>query len=206
MNNQERMATLQRVFKTIFQSKKAGMDITKVNMQTNTGLWPGRWFKDSTTGQQTLRGFDFTCNLGDRTISLRCLEQNPNKTDKFGNLKKHAALARQGHQIMWVIDRNSSYLGGIIDGVWQPSFQPATTPVKYQRATPQPDPQIPPASQTTDMNHVQEFTEGYEEGYAEECLMPQDFDDLPDIPDHIDIPDYVLEEIAADEAVPEWEN
>jgi len=183
MTNAERMAILQKAFKLMFLSKEIGMDITQVTMQTNTGAWPGRWFKDSSTGQQTLRGFDFTCNLGDRGISLRCLEQNPNKTDKFGNLKKHAILARQGHKIMWVIDRNGSYLGGIIDGVWQPSFKPATTATK----------QNPPAPQ----NRV-----------PENAGVPNN---IPEIPDDVGIPEYVMDAFTVEDdpawmEMPDWGN
>lgn len=192
MTNQERMGLLKTVFGLIFQSKLANTDITTVKVQTNTGVWAGRWFKDSSTGQQTLRGFDFTCNLGDRIISLRCLEQNPNKMDNFGNLKKFALLAREGHQIMWVIDRNGSFLGHLFDGDWKPSWQPATTPAVRQQPAQQ-NTYNSPASQTEIPDEVQ--------GNAE-YVIPED---LPDIPDNVEVPDYILEEIAADENPPEWE-
>lgn len=190
MTNAERMALLMTVFNAIFQSKAENTNITQVKIQTNTGTWPGRWFKDSTTGQQTLRGFDFTCNLGDRIISLRCLEQNPNKTDNLGNLKKFALLARQGHKIMWVIDRNGSFLGHIMDGKWEASWKPATQPAQYNQAAAQSPAPTPPQA-------------------------PQLPDNVPTIPDGIGIPEYVLREILADDSFvdnypvefeePEWD-
>ena len=124
MTNEQRMNLLRTIFRAIFQSKAMNSDITQVKIQTNTGQWAGRWFVNG-----LLRGFDFSCNLGDRVIVLRCLEQNPNKTDNFGNLKKFANLARQGHQIMWVINRNdNTWLGRMHNGEWHASFQPATAP------------------------------------------------------------------------------
>lgn len=126
MTNEQSMNLLRTVFGAIFQSKAANTDITQTILITNTGEFTGRWFVNG-----LLRGFDFTCNLGDRIIGVRCLEQNPNKTDNNGNLKKYANLARQGHQIMWVIDTKSNpnkWLGHMMDNVWHASFQPATTP------------------------------------------------------------------------------
>jgi hypothetical protein len=123
MTNEQKMQLLRFIAGTIFQSKAQNTDITQIPLITNTGRWPGRMFKGD------LRGFDFSLNLGDRIINLRCLEQNPNKTDNFGNLKKYAILARQGHKIMWVIDtKNNTFLGRLQDNVWYASFVTATTP------------------------------------------------------------------------------
>lgn len=183
MTNAEKMAVLQTVFALIFNSKATGSDITQVKVVTNTGTWPGRWFKNAQTGQQSLRGFDFTCNLGDRIISLRCLEQNPDKTDNYGNLKKYANLARQGHQIMWIIDRNGSFIGRIQDGTWYASFTPATSPTVTVPPT-QPNVQNTPTSQNQNMNDI-------------------GLDNLPEIANDVEFPDYILEEVASMEDVPE---
>jgi hypothetical protein len=80
------------------------------------GQFPGRWFSDN-----TLRGFDVSINLGTRVIDIRCVEQNPNKLDNRGNLKWSANLARQGHKMMWVIDRNGGFLGRLrhMGRIWQ---------------------------------------------------------------------------------------
>jgi len=104
----------------------------------------GRLFKDSTTGIASLRGFDISLNL-DRVgpngviipLNLRFLEQNPNKVDANGNLKMYANLARQGHQIMWVIDKDkeNGFLGRIQDGQWYKSEQFATRPAQTQTST-----------------------------------------------------------------------
>lgn len=130
MTNAEKMEMLMVAFTKIFLSKTKGTDITKETIVTNTGTFAGRSFVDG-----LLRGFDFTANVGDRIVELRCLEQNPNKTDQFGNLKKFALLARQGHQIMWIIDRKvNKWLGRIMDGQWEATFTPATTPASTMHA------------------------------------------------------------------------
>jgi hypothetical protein len=187
MTNEERMNILRLVFSTIFQSKAMNSDITQVLLTTNTGQWPGRWFVNN-----TLRGFDFTLNIGDRVISLRCLEQNPNKTDNYGNLKKYANLARQGHQIMWVIDRNTNnFLGRMHNNEWHASFDPATQPANYQQQA-SAGTNIPPASLNPSMNNSN----------SPEAIS---VDDLPEMPDGVGIPDYVLQEIGeTDEEPPDW--
>ena len=81
----------------------------------------GRWFKDSTTGLQTLMGFDITVKNGNHNESYRIIEQNPNKKDKFGNLTQMANTVRNGNQIIWIIDRESKinpFLGRIENGVF----------------------------------------------------------------------------------------
>ena len=85
---------------------------------------------------QTIRGFDIDLNIGDKVIQLRCLEQNPNKTDHLGNLKQNSLLAQQGHKIMWVILRNGGFLGRIQDGVWHASEQRAYSPKQPPVETP----------------------------------------------------------------------
>lgn len=86
----------------IFQSKIVGSDITQVKIQTNTGVFPGRYFGNG------LRGYDFTFNPGRKVVSLRILEQNPDKTDKYNNLTTYAILARQGKKIAWIIRRDTN--------------------------------------------------------------------------------------------------
>jgi len=187
MTNEQRMSFLRFIANTIFQSKAMNTDITKITLTTNTGNWPGRMFNGG------LRGYDFSLNLGDRTINLRCLEQNPNKTDNFGNLKKYAILARQGHQIMWVIDnKNNVFLGRLQNNVWHASFVPATTAATYQQPVQQ-EIHAPAASQDPYMNYVQED-------------MPLEVDELPEIPDGITVPDYVFEQIADMDEPPDWDN
>lgn len=58
---------------------------------------------------------------------LRLLEQNPNKEYAPGQLSDSAKLARQGVQVVWLIDRDSKtnpYLGGFKNGEWTPSRIP----------------------------------------------------------------------------------
>ena len=190
MTNEEKMAVLVLVFNTIFQSKAQNTDITQILMTTNMGNFPGRWFKDG-----LLRGFDLALNTGDKIVSIRCVEQNPNKMDKFNNLKKYANLARQGHQIMWVIDQNTEngFLGRMQDGEWVPSFVPATQPVTAQQ----------PASAQPQMINAAEAQDPYP-NYVQDVAMPIETDDLPEIESGGDIPEYVLESMAEMDEPPDW--
>ena len=139
MTNTERIAFLMQVYELIFTSKAQGTDPTTVALiHPNIALDPsryitgkGRWFVD-----QTIRGFDIDLNIGDKVIQLRCLEQNPNKTDHLGNLKQNSLLAQQWHKIMWVILRNGGFLGRIQDGVWHASEQRAYSPKQPPVETP----------------------------------------------------------------------
>jgi hypothetical protein len=176
MTNEEKMAVLKLIFNTLFQSKQQGTDITQVMMTTNVGNFNGRWFSDN-----TLRGFDVSINLGTRIIDIRCVEQNPNKTDNKGNLKWTANLARQGHKIMWVIDRNGGFLGRMQDEEWVPGFEPATQPAVQQ-----------PVQQNVQNAAAQ--TESLE------------LEELPELPNAADIPDYVLQSVAEmEEEPPDWD-
>ena len=197
MTNEERMVLLRTVFNTIFQSKTQGTDIANVSIATNTGQWPGRLF----TGG--LRGFDFTVNLGDRTISLRCIEQNPNKVDNFGNLKKYANLAQQGHTIMWVIDtKNNKFLGRIHNAVWHASFVPATQPVV---GTPNVyDSPGQEAQEDAAYNQVNQEWHNTQNAAAS-LPDPMDINNLPEIPNGVDIPDYVFDQIADMDEPPAWD-
>lgn len=224
MTNEQRMSLLRLVFRMIFQSKASGTDITQVILTTNTGRFPGRWFNDSSTGQPSLRGFDFTCNLGSRIISIRCLEQNPNKVDNFGNLKKFAVLARQGHQIMWVINKNKAvdgFLGRIQDGEWVASFVPAVKPVgtlalsghnyhalehdlrvdaAYNHINH--DWEDPNFKGVPGTSNYQPHIQSVDEALTEDLNI----DGLPEIPDGITVPDYVYDQIANMDEPPDWDN
>jgi hypothetical protein len=100
----------------------------------------GRMFKDANTGLLILRGFEVSLSVGKvyadgliAPLNLRFIEQNPNKLDNNGNLKMFANLARQGHKIVWVINKdiNNGFLGRVQDGQWEKSrprvIQPAGT-------------------------------------------------------------------------------
>jgi len=136
MTNQEKVALILSVAQAIFTSKTANSDIKSVIITTNMGTFPGRWFGDG-KGGGTLRGFDFSVRDVSGVITLRIIEQNPNKTDQFGNLKANAILAQQGHQIAWVIRRDTNtFLGKVQDGQWERNHPRATTRTTYNPAVP----------------------------------------------------------------------
>ena len=188
MTNEEKVAILKLISKSIFTSKQIGTDITKeavINQYIVGGQCLGRWFKES------LRGFDVDINIGDRTVQIRCVEQNPNKMDAKGNLKWTANLARQGHQIMWVIDRNGGFLGRIQDEKWVPGFEPATQPATNQQP-------YQPIAQNAAAQNVHD---SYGQDLAH-SIVPED---LPEIPNGVDIPDYILESISGmEDEPPDW--
>ena len=66
-----------------------------------------------------IRAFDFNLDVGPvgypQIKQVRMMEQNPNKTDSYGNLKTNALLARQGHRIVWIIRRNDDKWIGKIE-------------------------------------------------------------------------------------------
>lgn len=210
MTNEQRMELLKLVFRAIFQSKIQNTDITTTVLTTNTGKFTGRWFKDSSTGQHTLRGFDFDCNLGDRILSLRCIEQNPNKVDNFGNLGQYAVLARQGSQIMWVINSTANkFLGRIQNGEWIASFVPATTPAPNNYNTPEHR-----AREDAAYAHIEEDVNNPNSkdipgtagtSMAASMIEGLHIDDLPEIPDGVAVPDYVYDQIADLDEPPEWD-
>jgi len=178
------------IYTALFQSKQSNTDITQVNIITNMGKFPGRWFV-----QQTLRGFDVDINAGDKIVQIRCLEQNPNKTDNNGNLKPNANLARMGHKIMWVIDRKDSWLGRIQDGTWIPAFETATKPVST----------LPPVEHPAQGAYPKDVPEipgqpSYGQSLAN-SIVPGD---VPEIPSDADIPEYVLQSISEMEEPPDW--
>lgn len=179
------MNILMGIYNNLFQSKQSNTDITKVNIVTNMGTFPGRWFVS-----QTLRGFDVDINAGDKIVQIRCLEQNPNKTDNAGNLKPNANLARMGHKIMWVIDRKDSWLGRIQDGEWIPAFTPAVKSVSTL-----------PVEQPSFQNQAaQDVPEAYGQYLADSIVLM----DAPEISNGTDIPEYVLQSVSEMEEPPDW--
>ena len=118
----------------------------------------------------TLRGFDFDVQNGTKMLQLRILEQNPDKFDPAGNRSYYANLAHQGHCIAWVIDRKPS-------GSFLGRIQAGQWYASEQRAT---VPATPATQQTA------------------AALVPS-VEGIPDIPNNIGIPDYVLIAVAEDE-------
>ena len=146
MNNVEKMQFIRMVADALFTAKASNLNMLGIIIQhpnivdstgLTTGKAQGRWFKNAETGQQTIRGFDVNLNVNDRVLSLRFMEQNPDKTDGRGNLKWTAALARKGHKMMWVVNRSvqvGGFLGRLQDGEWIPSQERAYTPANNQAA------------------------------------------------------------------------
>lgn len=127
-------------FSKIFLSKETGVNITALSVQTNMGIFSGRWFNNSMTGQKTLRGFDILFNTGTGIAKLRLIEQNPNKASEPG---RRAAM---GSKIMWIIDqRTNNFLASIENGKVIPGKIKGIAPVKQAQAVAaQPPPvQIP---------------------------------------------------------------
>ena len=93
------------------------------------------------------------------------MEQNPNKTDKAGNLKQTAIRARNGEFIMWMMDRkpNGGFLGSIQNGKWVASQMRATQPAQY-------------GAQAAGASHA---------GFSN--------DTVPDIPAGMTTPEYVIQ-------------
>lgn len=207
MTNQEKMNILIGIYDALFQSKQANSDITQVVITTNMGKFPGRWFVN-----QTLRGFDVDISTEIKMVQIRCIEQNPNKLDNNGNLKKHANLAQQGHKIMWVIDRKGSWLGHMQDGIWIPANDPATKPsiagTQYTKLGSQPVEDAAYAHINKDFSdpnfHGIPGTSGTPMANLPiEAAMPQS---LPEISNDVDIPEYVLQSISAMDEPPDWDD
>lgn len=177
MTNDQKVNLILLVANSIFKSKVNNTDIKGVTITTNMGSFPGRWFGDG-KGGGTLRGFDLSVKDHTGIITLRILEQNPNKTDQFGNLKANAILARQGHQIAWVIRRDTNtFLGKVQDGQWEQNRPRATTRVTYNSA-------VPGAGQEQRVTAQDQYGEDYSQ-YDDDWQA-----DLPDI-DVNEIPLYV---------------
>lgn len=171
MTNEEKVQLILYVTGVIFQSKLGNTDITQTTIITNTGTWPGRSFVGG-----KLRGFDFTVNANDQVIPLRILEQNPDKVDQFGNLKQNAVLARAGHQIAWVIRRDTNtFLGKVQDGKWIKSTPRATTTVQHNAGVPGAGTEAPVTAQDQyggEYNH-------YDQGDWQRELPEINVDEIP---------------------------
>ena len=146
LTNEQKKSIVMTAYASIFTSKERRTDITTVEIRHPAivgGVKKGRWFKDSATGQLTLRGFDLDIQLAPGKVAqLRLIEQNPNKRDSMGNLKPMAAAARAGTKVMWVIDRNGGFLSKVQDGQVKKMNQPAYSKNKSAVAT---APSAPPA-------------------------------------------------------------
>lgn len=134
MTNQARMEFIMDVYRLIFSlnPNDPGLHQSIQGVQIDQKWTPwllffqGRMFKDSTTGLMSIRGFDVSLNIGNTAngiiapLNLRFIEQNPNKLDNNGNLKTFANLARQGHKIVWVINKDipNGFLGRVQDDQW----------------------------------------------------------------------------------------
>ena len=177
MTNEQRMGFLMMVVNLIFASKAANSDITTVRIPQQWMPFvsiggSGRYFK----GQ--LRGFDLTLNLGNGDhIALRILEQNPFKRDNAGNFKPFSVLAQQGHKIAWVINQGApagnQFLGRIEDGVWVPSEQRPVQNAGPMYTGPQPV-------------NVPHQAPVYDDSFQE-------------VPPGMDVPEYVVMEMGAEE-------
>jgi len=192
MTNQDKLNILLGIYNALFKSKAEGTDIESVGLITNMGKFMGRWFVN-----RTLRGFDIDINLGDRIIELRCLEQNPNKTDDNGNLKTFANLARKGHKIMWVINRKGSWLGHMQDGIWTPANDPVTKPATYVKVQPPAELNAGVTVTEASVDPVKAYQEHLTTGVV-------NLEELPDIPTDRDLADYVYESVAEMDEPPDW--
>jgi len=65
------------------------------------------YWKPRTFVNGTLRGIDVDLKIDGGLRKFRFIEQNPNKTDNKGALKSFAQQARDGSQIVWLIDQET---------------------------------------------------------------------------------------------------
>jgi len=134
VTNQEKMEIVMKAWALIFESKAANSDISQVELVHPAimgGRCRGRWFKNSVTGQATLRGFDITIGkMTNSLINARILEQNPNKGSEY------AKMARAGSKIVWIINRDTDqFTGRIQDGKFYPARNPAYRPIQPNQPT-----------------------------------------------------------------------
>lgn len=202
MTAQEKMALVMSIYNSIFTSKANGMDIVTVEvfhknivngkpiLDNNVrvgGCVNGRWFKDSSTGQSTLRGFDIDIQADGKILQLRFIEQNPNKMDNNGNLKPMANQARRGSKIMWIIDRKiqgfDAFLGNVQDGTFHPSQNKAVQPA----AKPGP---VPSRQQPAPVYQAQSASQEPEDEVVEEPLWEEG--SVPDLSEDLGIPEQVM--------------
>jgi len=151
MTNQARMEFIMDVYRLIFSlnPNDPGLHQSIQGIQLDPKWTPwllyfqGRMFNDNTTGLMNIRGFEVSLNIGNMVnsiiapLNLRFIEQNPNKLDNNGNLKTFANLARQGHKIMWVINKDvpNGFLGRVQNDAWFKSNQRPVTTVGTTQTT-----------------------------------------------------------------------
>jgi hypothetical protein len=169
MTNQEKMVLLMALYRGIFQSKAQNTDITAMGVPSPH--FTGGIIMGRWFVNGTLRGFDFNIQESTKMLQLRMIEQNPDKIDAARNRTYYANLAHQGHSIAWLIDRKpgGSFLGRIQGGQWYASQERAVVPGTLQQVEQTAAALVPPV-----------------EG-------------IPDIPNNIGIPEYVLIAVANDE-------
>lgn len=203
MTNDEKHTLIRNLYNVMFSTKAVGTDPETVRIHNKYivngkplidangvrigGEIHGTMFKDSSTGEPTIRGFDIDLQDGNKILQLRFIEQNPNKRYPDGNLKPMAIAARNGSKIMWVIDRaakTNNFLGRMQDGVWKKSNMQAVQKVsKAQNAAPV----IAPVVASQIPNNDEDVAE----------LMST----LDEIPEIDDMPEWLLEHFA--EEVPD---
>lgn len=154
MNNQQKMELVMMAYRAIFTARQDNLLEALTGQAVNIAMrFPqclgarARLFKDSTTGQPNIPGFDISLDVGEinengtmKPLNLRFIAQNPNKRDGFGNLKQNAILAQRGHRIMWVINQNidNGFLGKVMDENWEPSTPRAVYPANPNTNYPNP--------------------------------------------------------------------
>ncbi len=166
MTNGQKMGLLLDLFHSLFQAKAANKPHQEVAVTSHGMTIVGRWFKDG-----TIRGYDFNVVNNGKTLRLRMIEQNPNTCDAAGNLKYYSNLARQGTQIVWLINQDGGFMGRIQDGTWHASKTTATAAYTGQQP--------------------------YQPAAATAASLPVSAS-IPDIPASVDIPDFVLHSLAND--------
>ena len=201
MTNEEKHSLIRNMYRVLFAIKAEGRDAVTVRVQNRYivngkplidangvrvgGEVHGTMFKDSSTGEKTICGFDIDLQDGNKILQLRFIEQNPNKRNDAGQLKPMAIAARNGSKIMWVIDREAktnNFLGRMQDGVWTKSNMQAVQKVsKVQNAVPG----VVPVSASLIPNNEEDVDE----------LL----DTLEEIPEIEDMPDWLLEKYANEE-------
>jgi len=136
MTNAQRMDLVNAIYNLIFTRKAVDVNTwyqtpKPVGFEQFIVGWNPRTF---TKG--TLRGIDTDLNVDGKILSLRFLEQNPNKMDFNGNLKDFAIRARNGECIMWIIDKRqeNGFLGSVQNGQFIPSQMRAYRPAQSQVA------------------------------------------------------------------------
>jgi hypothetical protein len=117
-----KIAFLEMVAEKIFSVMNTAMlPIYHPNINNVSHTATGRSFKNQ-WGNRPLRGYDIDLLVDGKVVRLRFIEQNPDKKDGMGNFSTYAQLARQGHRIVWVINRDTDeWPGRVQDGKWIPS-------------------------------------------------------------------------------------